>query len=42
MGLDPEVLKDDAASSAPRRKPEDPIVGEATLLARGTAASIMV
>ncbi len=38
MGLDPEVLKGDAEASAPRRKPEDPIVGEATLLARGTAA----
>jgi hypothetical protein len=38
MGLDPAILKPDAEASAPRRKTEDPIVGEATLLARGAAA----
>jgi len=38
MGLDPAILKPEADASAPRRKTEDPIVGEATLLARGSAA----
>src|SRR4051812_22615311 len=38
MGLDPAVLKSDAEAAAPRRKTEDPIVAEATLLARGVAA----
>jgi len=38
MGLDPAILKPEAEASAPRRKTEDPIVGEATLLARGSAA----
>jgi hypothetical protein len=38
MGMDPEVLKRDPAPSAPRPKSEDPIVDEASLLARGLAA----
>jgi len=38
MGLDPEALTAEAEPAAPRRKSEDPIVEEATLLAKGTAA----
>jgi len=38
MGMDPRVLQQEAESAAPRPKSEDPIVGEATLLARGIAA----
>jgi len=40
LGLDPEALKRDAEPCAPRRKSEDPLVGEATLLARGVAAFV--
>jgi len=38
MGMDPRVLQQESEAAAPRRKSEDPIVGEATLLARGIAA----
>lgn len=38
MGMDPEVLKRDVEPPAPRPKTDDPIVDEASLLARGIAA----
>src|SRR5438046_553300 len=38
MGMDPRVLQQEAEAAPPRRKSEDPIVSEATLLARGIAA----
>ena len=40
MGLDPEVMKREAAEAPPRAKSADPIVEEATLLARGLAAFV--
>jgi hypothetical protein len=38
MGMDPRVLQQEEMPAAPRRRVEDPIVAEATLLARGIAA----
>jgi hypothetical protein len=41
MGMDPRVLERDAEPAAPRRKKsDDPIVAEATLLARGIASFV--
>ncbi|MBV8880931.1 MAG: hypothetical protein JO332_13250 [Planctomycetaceae bacterium] len=40
MGMDPRVLQREAEPAAPRRRSEDPIVAEATLLARGMAAFV--
>lgn len=40
MGLDPRVLQQQAEPAPRRRKAEDPMVGEATLLARGIAAFV--
>jgi hypothetical protein len=37
MGIDPETLKRDVDGAPPRPKSEDPMVDEATLLARGIA-----
>ena len=40
MGMDPRALEREPEASAPRRKSEDPIVGEAELLARGISAFV--